>query len=423
MNIAVGVTVTRPEPFCCRACGDLAEHKAVLSLGTLPLGNSLLTREQLSDPEPSYRLELAFCRKCTLVQVREPIPSDKLIAQNLYFTSSSPSLLLHGREMARRLIERHGLDGRSMVIEVGSNDGTLLKDFEQKGIPVLGIEPIAQSAELAEREHGVPTVVELFGDDLAQRLKASGKSADVIIANYVLELVPNLGEFVEGLRNLLKDDGVAIIEVPYLKTMVEQCRFDGIAHLRLSWFSITSLDHLFRNHGLVLVDAEHLPAFRGGTLRVCAARAPAATTGPRVISMLQDESNSGLTSPDFCQAFAQKIHRTCEALRRFLTEAKDGQRKRIAAYSAGIKASTLLNLAQLDGQLIDFVVDGNPYKHGRYMPGVHLPICSPQELLEKMPDYTLLLALDFVDEIIEQQAEYRRRGGRFLIPVPALKVV
>jgi SAM-dependent methyltransferase len=407
----------------CRGCGRVAADEVVVSLGTLPLGNSLLAEERLAEPEPAFPLELVFCSNCALVQVREAIPLDVLIEQNLYFTSASSALLQHGRVMAQHLIEQRKLGPTSLVVDVGSNDGTLLEYFRERRIPVLGIEPLAESAKLAEAEHGIPTVVELFSTDLARRLRASGRTADVIIANYVLELVPNLPDFIEALRTLLKPDGIAVIEVPYVRSMVEQGRFDAIAHLRLAWFSVTSLDYLFRRRGLTIVDTDYLPGFRGGTLRIYASASPRASIGPATATMLRDEAKSGMNSAEFYRRFGQSIRVSAEKLRNFLSHARSKEGKRIAAYSAGIKASTVLNVAELGKEFIDFVVDGNPHKHGRYMPGVHLRVESPAALLQRKPDYTLLLALDFVDEIVEQQSEYRQRGGRFIVPFPELRLV
>lgn len=411
------------ESFQCRSCGHTAPHEVVFSLGKLPLGNALLSREQLLQPEATYPLDLAFCERCALLQVREAIPLQKLIQEYLYFTSVSPSLLKHGRELAKRLIESRRLDQQSLVIEVGSNDGTLLECFHQQRIPVLGVEPVAQSARVAEEEYGVPTMVELFSEDLACRLKDLGKSAEVIIANYVLELVPDPSDFVKGVQRLLREDGVLVIEVPYVRDMVEHCRFDGIAHLRLSWFSLTSLDHLLRNQGVVITEVEHLDSFRGGTLRIFASPSQSATPSPRVTSLLQEEIQAGVKSPDFYRAFAWRVDSVRESLRNFLREVREKKQKRVAAYGAGIKASTLLNFCQLGKEFIDFVVDGNRAKHGRLMPGVHLPIYSPQKLLEEMPDYVLLLALDFANEILDRQVEDRRRGVHFIIPVPELSIV
>ncbi len=406
--------------FECRSCRGTAAHEVVFSLGKLPLGNALVSEDELSNPEVSYPIDLVFCERCSLLQIRDPIPPEKLLEEYLYFTSLSPSLLKHGQGLAERLSKERRLGPESLVIEVGSNDGTLLECFHTQQIPVLGIEPVAKSARVAEEEHGVTTLVELFSGNLARQLRNSGKTADVIISNYVLELVPNLPDFVEGLWQLLKEDGIAVIEVPYAKDMVKYCRFDGIVHVRLSWFSMASLDYLFRNQGLVVFDIEYLPSFRGGTLRLFASKS--ASMVPALRSMLREETRSGVNSADFYRTFASKVDYACDSLRTFLRGLRE-KKKRIAAYGAGIKASTLLNYSQVGKELIDFVVDSNPYKHGRFLPGVQLPIYSPRKLMEEMPDYVLLLALDFTDEVLEQQAGYTKAGGRFIIPVPELKVV
>lgn len=411
----------RTKSFECRACGHLDEHEVFLSFGSLPLGNSLITEKELSEPDRTHPLELAFCRQCSLIQIADAISLDELIEQNLYFTSSSPALLHHGDRQAQWLIDARNLNDSSLVVEIGSNDGTLLDYFRKRNIRVLGVEPTAHVADVGERKYGVPAIKEVFTDALSQRLNARGMIADVIIANYVLELIPNLGDFVRGIGTLLAPNGVALIEVPYVRSMIEQCRFDGIAHLRLSWFSLTSIDRLFRRNGLGVVDAELLPEFRGGTLRFLASKSPNSADGS-VETMLGNESDAGIDALPFYRSFAQRVHAARQELRDFALQAK-GQGKKLAAYGAGIKASTLLNFVALDGKVVDFVADGNTYKHGRYMPGVRLPIGSPQRLVDEIPDYTLLLALDFADEILAQQAEYRRRGGKFVIPVPHLEVV
>jgi hypothetical protein len=231
-------------------------------------------------------------------------------------------------------------------------------------------------------------------------LNSRGLIADVMIANYVLELIPDLGDFVRGIRTLLAPNGVALIEVPYVRNMIEQCRFDGIAHLWLSWISLTSLDRLFCRQGLHIVDADFLPEFRGGTLRFLASKVPN-SAGGSVETMLRNEGDSGIDSLPFYRSFAERVLTARQELRDFVLEAKD-QGKTLAAYGAGIKASTLLNFVALDARVVDFVANGNPYKHGRYMPGVRLPIDSPQRLIDEMPDYTLLLALDFTNEVLAQ---------------------
>lgn len=260
------------EPFQCRCCGHTGPHEIMLSLGELPLGNVLRGEEWISQPEATYPLDLAFCERCGLVQVPVTMSPEHILEQSVYFTSASTSVLEHGRELAEYLIESRRLGPQSLVVEVGCNDGALLEQFRQRGIPVLGIEPVAECAREAEEKRGVPTVVEFFTEDLAGRLKDSGKAADVVIVNSVLETVPSPGGFAQGLRRLLKEQGIAVLEVPYVKDMVDGLRFDCIGHLVCSWFSVTSLGYLFRDSGLALSSVDHLDSFRGGTLRVFASR-------------------------------------------------------------------------------------------------------------------------------------------------------
>ena len=415
--------MSQRESFQCSSCGHTGPQQVVFSLGDLPLGNTLLNKDQLLQSEAIYPLDLAFCEICALLQIRDAIPPHKLIDEHLYFTPSSPSLFEHSRKIAEHLIESRRLSSDNLVIEVGSNDGALLRCFQRRSIAVLGIEPVAQRAQVAKDVHGIPTLVEYFNEILARQLKVSGKRADIVIANDVLELVTDLNDFVKGIRVLLNEGGIVVLEVPYVKDMVEGCRFDTISHDRLSWFSLASLDHLFRKHGLFVHDVKHLNFFRGGTLQLFASSSGSATQSRMVTSMLQEESRSGLNSPDFYRAFAQRVISARELLCNFLRELKNKRQTHLAAYGAGIKASILLNFSKLGKELIDFVVDINRYKQERFMPGVHLPIYSPQKLLDEMPDYVLVLSLDFVDEVLNQQAEFRKRGGRFIIPLPELEIL
>jgi SAM-dependent methyltransferase len=408
--------------FECRACGTIDRHETVLSLGSLPLGNCLLTRGQLAAPEARYAIDFAMCETCSLLQVREPLPADQLSAEIHYFSSVSPTLLAHGRRLAGELRSRLAKRGDALVVEIGSNDGALLAAVRELGATVLGIEPIAASAELARHERNVSTIVELFSADLARRLCANGHRADVIIANYVLELVADLHDFIEGLRLLLALTGTIILEVPYVRSMAEQLRFDALAHLRSSWFSVTSLDHLLRKHGLILCDAEYLPRFRGGTLRVYATHRDHAAPAACVQMLLDDERAAGLTGIAFYRAFAGQVHTASDALRDFLVRQKV-EGRRIAGYGAGIKAATLLNFTGIGTDLIDFTVDCNPHKQGRYLPGSHIPVRPPEALLTEAPDFTLMLALDFVHEVLAQQEAYRSRGGKFVLPAPVVVII
>ncbi len=403
----------------CRSCGRPG-LELVLSLGDTPLANSLLTEEQLNQPESTYPLDLAFCPSCSLVQITETVPPEKLFREYLYFSSFSDTMLRHAREIVQRMREARRLDSRSLAMEIASNDGYLLQYYKQAGIPVLGIEPAVNVARVAEDERGIRTMSEFFGSEMARRLADQGERADVIHAHNVLAHVPDLNGFVEGLRLVLKDDGVCVIEVPYVKDLVDRCEFDTIYHEHLSYFSITALSRLFERHNLLIQNVERLP-IHGGSLRLFVSKT-GAVQNPAVRELLQEEFGWGADSIEFYRDFAARVEQLKSTLRNFISRLKE-QNQRVAAYGAAAKGSTLLNYFQIGRETLDFVVDRSTHKQGRYMPGVRLPIFSPARLLEEMPAHVLLLTWNFADEILEQQAEYRHRGGRFIIPIPEFKVV
>jgi SAM-dependent methyltransferase len=407
----------------CRSCGSNG-LQLVLSLGRTPLANSLLTEDELFRAEPTFPLDLAFCPSCTLVQITETVPPEQLFSEYLYFSSVSDALLAHARELVERMIDVRHLTRKSRVIELASNDGYLLQYYVAQGIPVLGIDPAANVARVAI-ERGVPTLVEFFGADLAQRLRAKGETADVIHGNNVLAHVADLNGFVEGIKLLLKDDGVAVIEAPYLKDLIDHCEFDTIYHEHLCYYSLTALDRLFRRHGLFLVDVERIP-IHGGSLRVTVGKTPHPDPPPQggrenVARLLAEESTWGVDRFTTYRDFGARVEALKLSLRSTLAEFKR-RGDRIAAYGAAAKGSTLLNYFGIGRETLDFVVDRSPHKQGRFMPGVHIPIRAPERLLEEMPDEVLLLTWNFADEILEQQKIYRRLGGRFIIPVPEVKV-
>jgi len=403
----------------CRSCGH-AELSLVLSLGRTPLANALLSTEQLGEPEETYPLDLAFCPACSLVQITETVPPEQLFRNYFYLSSFSDTMLRHAEEIAARLTRERGLGGDSLVVEVASNDGYLLQFYKRAGVPVLGVEPAENVARVAVEERGVPTVCDFFGAELAGRLAAEGRRADVIHANNVLAHVADLNGVVRGFATLLKPGGLAVVEVPYVGEMIDRTEFDTIYHEHLCYFSLTALDRLFRRHGLLIKDAELL-AIHGGTLRIFAGAGGEAQSDA-VRRLLDEEAGRGVGGFEFYRGFGEKVERLRRDLLALLGELKSGG-KRVAVYGASAKGSTLLNYFGVGRETLDFVVDRSTVKQGRHTPGTRLPIYAPEKLLEAMPDYVLLLTWNFADEILAQQSEYRRRGGRFIVPIPEVRVV
>lgn len=402
----------------CRLC-NYANLEPVLSLGCTPLADALLDAEQLSVPEPRFPLDVFFCPNCSLMQIENTVPPEILFCRNYpYYSSFSDVWVRHCRENAERLIESRQLNSSSHVFELASNDGYMLRNFVRRGIPVLGIDPAQGPARVAEEE-GVPTLCDFFSQSVAEQLLAQGRRADIIIANNVLAHVPDLHGFVEGIRLLLKQDGVAVIEVPYVKDLVDHCEFDTIYHEHCYYFSVSALDHLFRAHALFINDVAHFP-IHGGSLRLFVE--PKENVHESARTLLAEEAQQGVTGIEYYHNFAIRVRCIRQTLRELLTRLKDGG-KRIAAYGAAAKGSTLINYFDIGTEFLDFVVDRNTHKQGLYMPGKHLPILAPEKLLERKPDYTLLLCWNLSQEILAQQQEYRQKGGKFIIPVPYPHVV
>jgi SAM-dependent methyltransferase len=401
----------------CRSCQS-ARLELILSLGRTPLANALLTADQRSQPEPRFPLDLVFCPDCALVQITETVPPEQLFSHYLYLSSFSDTMLQSAEELANRLTDQRRLGAASLVAEVASNDGYLLQYYQRRGVPVLGIEPAANVAKVAE-ERGIPTLVRFFGEAVGRELRDEGKTADVVHANNVLAHVADLNGFVAGIALLLKDDGVAVIEVPHVKALVEHLEFDTIYHEHLCYYSLTALRPLFQRHGLTIVDVERLP-IHGGSLRFYAGSRGEPSASVR--DLVAEEAEAGIASFEFYRDFGQKVAGLRERLRSRLRSLKQ-EGNRLAAYGASAKGSTLLNYFGIDSDTLEFVVDRSTVKQGLYTPGTHLPILPPQALLERRPDYVLLLSWNFADEILAQQAAYRKQGGQFIIPIPDVKVV
>jgi SAM-dependent methyltransferase len=392
----------------------------VLSLGTTPLANSLVDAPS-STLEPRFPLDLVFCQSCTLVQITETVPPEQLFSNYVYFSSFSETMLSHARELVARLVGARRLTQDSLAVEIASNDGYLLQYYNAAGVPVLGIEPAANVARVAI-EKGVPTLAEFFGLTLARRLSAEGRHADVLHANNVLAHVADLNGFVEGVREILKPDGLAAFEFPYVGDMIDNCEFDTIYHEHLCYYSARALKHLFERHGLKIVAIERIP-IHGGSLLLQAARAESAQQPESSVARVLDEERArGLDTVDFYLGFARRVNAIKERLLELLHRLKR-EGSHVAAYGAAAKASTLLNVFGIGTETIDFVADRSVYKQGRYMPGVHIPIVAPEQLVERLPDYTLLLTWNFADEILRQQHEYRTRGGKFILPIPDVRIV
>lgn len=399
----------------CRACGR-PNLTLVLDLGRTALANRFLTPEMTAQPEPTYPLRLVRCEICELVQIDETVPPSDLFGHYLYVSQTSDTVRRHAVQLAADFTERYGLQAGDLVLEVASNDGTVLRAFQAHGVRVLGVEPAGNIADMA-RSAGVETVCDYFREELAQRLRRDFGPSRLVLARHVLAHVAELQSFVRGLETVLAPDGLVVVECPHLLPFVEKLEFDTIYHEHLCYFSVRVLESLFARHGMELIDVEEI-SLHGGSILVTAQR----KHGPHFVrssvnEIISREIEAGLFRFETWLSFAHRVERTRGLLRSEIARVRSAGQT-VAAYGAAAKGMTLLAHCGLDVNDISFVADKSPLKQGRLTPGHRIPVCDPHRLLDDAPDVVLLLAWNFADEIVAQQSEYLRRGGRFLIPLP-----
>lgn len=404
----------------CRLCGAPLT-KTFVDLGMSPLCESILAADQIDRMEPYFPLHVLVCERCFLVQLQEYVRPENIFTEYAYFSSYSTSWVEHARRYCHMITNRLGLGSKSRVFEIASNDGYLLQHFLPLGVPITGIEPAVNVAEVA-RNKNVPTIVAFFGERLAEQLVEEGRQADLIIGNNVLAQVPDLNDFTAGLARLIKPEGVITLEFPHLERLIEENQFDTIYHEHFSYFSLITIDHLAQRHGLKVFDVEQLTT-HGGSLRVYLCRREAShTPAPAVEILRQLEREYGLASIDTYAKFAPKVHATKRKLLSFLIECKEAGQT-ICGYGAPGKGNTLLNYCGIGTDFLDFTVDRNSYKHGRFTPGMHIPIRPVSVIDDARPDYLLILPWNLRHEIIAQMHHIRNWGGKFIIPIPEVSLI
>jgi SAM-dependent methyltransferase len=404
----------------CRLCGETLEH-TVIDLGVSPLCETFLSRDELNAAEVFYPLHVLVCTGCFLVQLGEYTSPESIFREYAYFSSYSSSWLAHCEDYVESITRRLDLNSASLVVELGSNDGYLLQYFQRRGVPVLGIEPARNVAQVA-LDQGIPTVVDFFGQELAQRLVSQGYRADLVCGANVMAQVPDLNDFVAGIKTILSPDGVCTIEMPHLQRMLEGNEFDTIYHEHYSYFSALSLRCLAERHGLQLFDIEELPT-HGGSLRAYFAHQGSShRVLPAVDKLITQELDAGLTRLETYENFAENVKRTKRHLLGILSAVRSAGQT-VVGYGAPGKGNTLLNYCGIGTDLLDFTVDRNPYKHGRYTPGMHIPIRPVEALAEARPDYVLILPWNLRDEISQQMRQIGSWGGKFIVPIPRAEIV
>jgi SAM-dependent methyltransferase len=405
----------------CRSCGTRLRH-TFADLGMSPLANSYLKSSQLNEMEPFYPLHVYVCDSCFLVQLPPVKRPEEIFSDYAYFSSYSDSWLEHARSYCESVIGRFGLGDRSLVLEIASNDGYLLQYFVARGIPVLGIEP-AQNVADAAIKRGIPTMVRFFGEELSSELRANGKLPDLVIGNNVLAHVPDLNGFVKAMKTVLHERGLITLEFPHLMRLMEENQFDTVYHEHVFYFSLIAIEKLFERHGLAVFDVEELRT-HGGSLRIYARHRedPSKPVCEGVRSLLSKEKAAGLADLERYVSFGEQVKQTKRKLLDFLIDAKS-QGTSIVAYGAPAKGNTLLNYCGVRTDFIDYTVDRSPHKQGLFLPGTRIPIYQPDRVRETKPDYLLILPWNLKNEIMDQMSYIRDWGGRFVVPIPEVKVL
>ena len=405
----------------CRFCKAPLQHTLV-DLGMSPLCESFISCEQLNQMEPFYPLHVRVCERCFLVQLEAYVSPEHIFTEYAYFSSYAETWLEHCKTYAEQVVDRFSLNEHSQVIEIASNDGYLLQYFLDKKIPVLGIEPARNVAKVAISK-GIPTITEFFGQNCARQLVQQGRQADLIAANNVLAHVPDLNDFVAGIKILLNSQGIFTGEIQHLMRLMESNQFDTIYHEHFCYHTLTTLERIFAAHGLTIFDVEELPT-HGGSIRIYARHLEdeSKPVGNRVNTLRKREIDAGFTTLDRYTNFDKQVQSTKRKLLNFLIQAKQ-QGKTIAGYGAPGKGNTLLNYCGIRTDFLDYTVDRNPYKHGKYLPGTHIPIYAPEKIQETKPDYLLILPWNVKDEIMEQMSFIRDWGGQFVVPIPEVAII
>lgn len=415
------VSVESPTPGFCRFCRSKLKHTFV-DLGMSPLCESYLTADQLNQMEPFYPLHVKVCEECYLVQLEEYVSGEDIFSEYAYFSSYSDSWLKHSSNYVDMITQRLNLGPHSLVVELASNDGYLLQYFVKKGIPALGVEPAANVATVAVKK-GVPTLVKFFGRQTAREMIADGLAADVVIGNNVLAQVPDLNDFISGIRIILKPGGVATIEFPHLMRLMEENQYDTIYHEHFSYFSLITAEKIFAAHGLVLFDVEELPT-HGGSLRIYLRHLEdnSKPVSPAVVNLRNHELAAGLNRMETYADFAGAVMESKRALLELLIQLRR-EGKSVAGYGAPGKGNTLLNYCGIRTDFLEFTVDRNSYKQGRFLPGTHIPIYPVEFIRKRRPDYILILPWNLREEIVEQLAYAREWGAKFIVPIPTARIL